>query len=638
MDSNPNLDDPRIRARLGITARRSPASLDFRAAGLPRPGWYHERVVSQEKHGDDYIYTKGRHNKWQYRYRVRGTEYGPPILISDSVKPVYMQGVSEESEEMADDSPTSISGDNVATVDAEASDLTTTHGDSVDTNSTSAPLPRENESTLDQGHVNAHSEPDTIGSSSSSLQATPTVDDSSRESSVSVVPEGDHSVSNEAEPQRMDVDSGNQSNLTMESEHETQFGNSGHSSPNPGPRLRGPGSSGGFLGIDPYKSEARENYVDSTDDSDFESESECEPEDQPEAEAEVEMEGQVEGEAEEGQNAEVSDQMDWSPPLLPTGRRTEVLTRAPARLCYRSGGSIGKGDLVLRLRCKPTASVGRFILDSHDIYDGPWMIIELPDITSEKEEELQGQYQAGTTSSEVGEGPNQGQFVVPRRMDRGLTSELIPHPRMTREQEKLAQQARRRQRRALWETKVKLKFPEDSRADPWTEICRLIPSTYISDTGDESGMRCEFQLSDHVRVAVPYVTSEGPVGDNGTFVVQKLRGKRLRLLEAREARGIRSDLEDNWVRIYRLSGGEIRPGQVLAVEFLVHWAGWPSEDDSWEPAQALPQIFKDEFHAMTDGWRNYDVERDGKMENLGVLFWSEDFWLRVLRYVLEPRS
>ena len=43
----------------------------------------------------------------------------------------------------------------------------------------------------------------------------------------------------------------------------------------------------------------------------------------------------------------------------------------------------------------------------------------------------------------------------------------------------------------------------------------------------------------------------------------------------------------------RLRGQRVLPGGKL--EYLVHWAGWPSEDDTWESSRGLPASVLDEY-------------------------------------------
>lgn len=54
-------------------------------------------------------------------------------------------------------------------------------------------------------------------------------------------------------------------------------------------------------------------------------------------------------------------------------------------------------------------------------------------------------------------------------------------------------------------------------------------------------------------------------------------------------------------------GGYVREGEVLTVKYLVHWAGWPSEDDTWEVGREnIPQNLTEEYDTTTG-----DFEEEG---------------------------
>lgn len=64
---------------------------------------------------------------------------------------------------------------------------------------------------------------------------------------------------------------------------------------------------------------------------------------------------------------------------------------------------------------------------------------------------------------------------------------------------------------------------------------------------------------------------------------------------------------------------------VILAEYLVHWAGWPSECDSWVIAQDnISSESIATYHAKTDPYR--DVPMDAQLSYPETLFMKEDQW------------
>lgn len=49
--------------------------------------------------------------------------------------------------------------------------------------------------------------------------------------------------------------------------------------------------------------------------------------------------------------------------------------------------------------------------------------------------------------------------------------------------------------------------------------------------------------------------------------------------------------------------------RVVVVEYRVHWAGWADEDDDWSLGTGnIPKGFIDEYHVLTDPFRNIPID------------------------------
>ncbi|KAI9872548.1 MAG: hypothetical protein M1830_001488, partial [Pleopsidium flavum] len=163
----------------------------------------------------------------------------------------------------------------------------------------------------------------------------------------------------------------------------------------------------------------------------------------------------------------------------------------------------------------------------------------------------------------------------------------------------------------------------------------LIRSNPIDSTDEVAGI---IRLRANVLVSVQHVTSEGPEGDGG-YEVDKLRGKRLRLLHGAAAKGMRTQLSDPWVKRVLQSGRwKIKKGQVLLPEYRIHWAGWPSEASEpqwfWESlkisianflhdrttAGSAAKTFIEEYGRKTDPFRDDDGSKEGTLDILDMLY------------------
>ena len=279
-------------------------------------------------------------------------------------------------------------------------------------------------------------------------------------------------------------------------------------------------------------------------------------------------------------------------------------------LRYRSDEALKLNDLVIRIRDLSDMVDGKNKFDKLDVYDGPFQIIELPLSTTI------------TTDIFSDESVNDGERIG------SVPSSKAPEPAKLKDlqDEKL----------------IKLDFPADSKGEPWTKLGRLRPVYRISpSTPPDADARTAYYCSrkpDNTRtllntehpcgigdahanqvlgvckiqkgayVKVQYVAAEGPAGDNN-FEVEKLRGKRI---WRHDRVGDLADekMDDLAVLQYLNSpDGYLEADEVLVVKYLVHWAGWPSEDDTWERGQDnIPKEF------MTAYDTNVRTRPDGGVE------------------------
>ncbi|KAH0551651.1 hypothetical protein GP486_007131, partial [Trichoglossum hirsutum] len=136
-------------------------------------------------------------------------------------------------------------------------------------------------------------------------------------------------------------------------------------------------------------------------------------------------------------------------------------------------------------------------------------------------------------------------------------------------------------------TLVKLKIPTDTMADPWTDPKRLVP-VHSTAAAADAPARGVLHLSKGTSVFLNLATKPNKSKkDRGMFTVGKLRGKEV------HAKGL--------------------------VKYLVHWAEYPDEDDSWEEAEGIPDEFKEQWEKLhaSDGTSAAGKEATDSTPNLG---------------------
>ena len=257
-------------------------------------------------------------------------------------------------------------------------------------------------------------------------------------------------------------------------------------------------------------------------------------------------------------------------------------------LYYRSGGRVRVHDLVIRIRDPAVIVQGKDKFDLFDIYDGPFLIDKL------------------FPSMHVCNG-----FIDNEKAQGAAAPEATKEP----DHETI---------KAMQVKQVKLRFPDGSKAKPWTKLGRLrpvyeialdspidAPARYLynhrqrregTHSSNENGKKartanyqgvCRIQKGTYVKVQ--YVAPQGPEGGN-QFEVEKLRGKRIDRCLRAEFPDER--MEDLAIKRYLGEGGKVSDSEVLVTRYLVHWAGWPSEDDTYERAQDnIPQELIDGYVA-----------------------------------------
>ncbi|KAI9821667.1 MAG: hypothetical protein M1827_002248 [Pycnora praestabilis] len=332
-------------------------------------------------------------------------------------------------------------------------------------------------------------------------------------------------------------------------------------------------------------------------------------------------------------------------------------------LLYKSGQPVVAGDVVVRRRLKEDMQDGCNKSDVYDIFDGPWLVCEIP---------LGGfmGVEEHLYNSDTGiEYQKPGYSTLSKRMSAESGSATVLQATVEAEDKALQKVMKRRHSEIMMATLVKLKFPKGTKANPWTTLGRLIPVTMQSteirtpmlsksgDGGDE-----DFRMSQNLPVQpamnltrvvnkvlhlgldpfsdsqdldvgvielgdqkfmVDYVVPDG-VNDDNIYEVDKLRGKRLIRLQGKDAKGEKNS-QDPWVSLYSTTKGREKARSVLVAEFLVHWAGWPSEDDSWERGEGnIPVKLIDDYHTKTDPYRGIeDGEGDPMLGLEGMIFEGE---------------
>ncbi|KAI9867640.1 MAG: hypothetical protein M1813_008440 [Trichoglossum hirsutum] len=116
-------------------------------------------------------------------------------------------------------------------------------------------------------------------------------------------------------------------------------------------------------------------------------------------------------------------------------------------------------------------------------------------------------------------------------------------------------------------TLVKLKLPTGAKAGPWTDPKRLVPVHSIADTPTRGVIHLSKDTSTFLDLTTKFKPKSKKERD--MFTVGKLRGK---------------EVDENG-----------------AVKYLVHWAEYPDEDDSWESAEGIPEDFKEVWEGLHGG-------------------------------------
>ncbi|KAI9724131.1 MAG: hypothetical protein M1812_000850 [Candelaria pacifica] len=364
---------------------------------------------------------------------------------------------------------------------------------------------------------------------------------------------------------------------------------------------------------------------------------------------------------------------------------------------YRSGQDVAKGDLVVRRRDPATIANGQNKQDKYDTFDGPYSILKIPDcipgtLHSGSRPNTAGKEGVRASSLNEKSKNEYGLYNCPRRM-LGVTGfGLICQHRMKVKDDEEPNFITRAEKEIMLQTMIKLKFPRGCAVDSWTKLDRLIPVlefdpekcsragdisldllddndgamplalgpavqpgtvdqgatkkvTHLSintpiDTDGElpTGM---VNLCKDVYVKVHYVAPDSPTAGSH-YEVSKLRGKRLRRLQGHDAKGLKTDVEDPWIRRYVKSKGSPKKGAVLVAEYLVHWrqadvlmhyqqeliyvpSGWPSESDTWELGKGnIPENFLQVYGEKTDPYRNLAEEDEDKLSGAETMLYVDD--------------
>ncbi|MCJ1437138.1 hypothetical protein MMC27_006523 [Xylographa pallens] len=267
-------------------------------------------------------------------------------------------------------------------------------------------------------------------------------------------------------------------------------------------------------------------------------------------------------------------------------------------LLYNSKEPVRKNDLVIRIRDPESMKSGSNKHDRLDVYDGPFRISRLPKpsgLWDSRKNVEKDNVSTQTLARTLG-------ATDTEKMKEALVKLQFPNSSKGKALTKLGRL------RPVYE------IPPDVPADCDARSCynlaateghgRSVSNTLVldkeSDTDeantDVQGV-CRIQKGAYVKV--DYVAQEGPVGES-LFEVEKLRGKRVDRHSLNEFPDEKMD--DPTILRYLEGGGVLDKSQVLVVKYLVHWAGWPSEDDTWERAQGnIPQEFIDQYSVSMPG-------------------------------------
>ncbi|MCJ1404042.1 hypothetical protein MMC11_007266 [Xylographa trunciseda] len=257
---------------------------------------------------------------------------------------------------------------------------------------------------------------------------------------------------------------------------------------------------------------------------------------------------------------------------------------------YNSKELVRKNDLVIRIRDPNSVEGGRNKHDRLDVYDGPFRISRLPKISvlldSQKNVEKNGQTLVPpleTTATEVMKEALVKLYFPSNSKGKALTK--LGRLRPVYEVPKIVPEAC--DARSLY-------YMVTSEGHEGSILNTLVSDKESDDCEASTGIRGVCRIQKGAYVHVDYVGQEGP-NEDSFFEVEKLRGKRIDRHPIKEFPDERMD--DPTILRYLENGGHVDKSQVLVVKYLVHWAGWPSEDDTWERAQGnIPQDFIDQFN------------------------------------------
>ena len=260
----------------------------------------------------------------------------------------------------------------------------------------------------------------------------------------------------------------------------------------------------------------------------------------------------------------------------------------PKELKYSTGEIVRINDAVIRLLSHHELQEWPQISDKLKSYDGPFKIIKIADGPSSNEDISKAYTSAGDKTPKKSQS-NLGNARLHFKPGEGV---------------------------------VKLDFPNGSKArTPWTSLSRLRPvyginrndtcgkgvqdhyqkakkmgehaniSNIILSSPNESLYICRLGFGSFIEI--PYVAVAALSGSGvveGEKKVERLQEKRT---------------DPMTVRHLQEQEGHLLENKVLGVQYLVHWAGWPSEDDTWERAhEKIPHQFVDEFHVDTSWFRH----------------------------------
>ncbi|MCJ1291215.1 hypothetical protein MMC34_002758 [Xylographa carneopallida] len=263
-------------------------------------------------------------------------------------------------------------------------------------------------------------------------------------------------------------------------------------------------------------------------------------------------------------------------------------------LFYNSKDRVRKNDLVIRIRDPESMEGGENKEDRLDIYNGPFRISRLLRFSglSNPRKKTETDNVSSKTSAPLSE------VIDAEQMREALVKLYFPINSKGKALTKLGRL------RPVYE------IPQNGPANSDARSCyhlaeteghaRKVLNTLVLDKesdGDEASTDvrgvCRIQKGAYVKV--DYAAHEGPVEDE-LFEVEKLRGKRVNRHSLAEYPD--EKINDPIILRYLERGGYLDKSEVLVVKYLVHWAGWPSEDDTWERAQGnIPQEFIDRYNA-----------------------------------------